>query len=54
MDGFGSADGVVVIGTTNRPDILDKALTRPGRFDRKVTIPLPDVVGRYQILRWAP
>ncbi|CAK9002757.1 ATP-dependent zinc metalloprotease FtsH [Durusdinium trenchii] len=51
MDGFGSADGVVVIGTTNRPDILDKALTRPGRFDRKVTVPLPDVVGRYQILR---
>ncbi|CAL1133755.1 unnamed protein product [Cladocopium goreaui] len=51
MDGFGSADGVVVIGTTNRPDILDKALTRPGRFDRKVTVPLPDVEGRYQILR---
>ncbi|CAJ1400073.1 unnamed protein product [Effrenium voratum] len=51
MDGFGSAEGVVVIGTTNRPDILDKALTRPGRFDRKVIVPLPDVLGRYQILR---
>ncbi|CAE7461148.1 ftsH [Symbiodinium sp. CCMP2456] len=51
MDGFASAEGVVVIGTTNRPDILDKALTRPGRFDRKVTVPLPDVKGRFQILR---
>ncbi|CAE7035466.1 ftsH2 [Symbiodinium natans] len=51
MDGFNSAEGVVVIGTTNRPDILDKALTRPGRFDRKVTVPLPDVMGRFQILR---
>eukprot|EP00930_Biecheleria_cincta_P083499 TRINITY_DN73067_c0_g1_i1.p1 TRINITY_DN73067_c0_g1~~TRINITY_DN73067_c0_g1_i1.p1 ORF type:complete len:748 (-),score=143.59 TRINITY_DN73067_c0_g1_i1:94-2337(-) len=50
MDGFASTEGVVVIGTTNRPDILDKALTRPGRFDRKVTVPLPDVSGRLKIL----
>ncbi|CAE8615362.1 unnamed protein product [Polarella glacialis] len=51
MDGFNSAEGVVVIGTTNRPDILDKALTRPGRFDRKVTVPLPDLLGRHKIIR---
>eukprot|EP00931_Biecheleriopsis_adriatica_P090265 TRINITY_DN64280_c0_g1_i1.p1 TRINITY_DN64280_c0_g1~~TRINITY_DN64280_c0_g1_i1.p1 ORF type:complete len:767 (-),score=173.08 TRINITY_DN64280_c0_g1_i1:38-2188(-) len=51
MDGFVSAEGIVVIGTTNRPDILDKALTRPGRFDRKVSVPLPDVFGRLKILR---
>lgn len=49
--GFNAAEGVVVIGTTNRPDILDNALLRPGRFDRHVTVPLPDVQGRYQILR---
>lgn len=51
MDGFGSTEGVVVIGTTNRADILDKALLRPGRFDRHVKVPLPDVKGRLQILR---
>lgn len=51
MDGFVPAEGVVVIGTTNRPDILDKALLRPGRFDRKVNVPLPDVQGRLKILR---
>lgn len=51
MDGFGSSEGIVVIGTTNRPDILDKALLRPGRFDRKVTVPLPDVRGRLHILK---
>uniref|UniRef100_A0A7S4SNC4 AAA+ ATPase domain-containing protein n=1 Tax=Alexandrium monilatum TaxID=311494 RepID=A0A7S4SNC4_9DINO len=50
MDGFGSAEGVLVIGTTNRPDILDKALLRPGRFDRRVEVPLPDVAGRLKIL----
>jgi cell division protease FtsH len=50
MDGFSGAEGVVVIGATNRPDILDPALLRPGRFDRKVTIDLPDVEGREQIL----
>ena len=50
MDGFSGAAGVVVIGATNRPDILDPALLRPGRFDRKVTIDLPDVEGREQIL----
>jgi len=51
MDGFASAEGVVVIGTTNRPDILDNALLRPGRFDRRVSVPLPDVQGRLHILR---
>ena len=50
MDGFEPSSGVVVLGATNRPDILDPALVRPGRFDRKVTIDLPDVVGREQIL----
>jgi cell division protease FtsH len=50
MDGFSGAEGVVVIGATNRPDILDPALLRPGRFDRKVTIDLPDAEGREQIL----
>jgi cell division protease FtsH len=50
MDGFSGAAGVVIIGATNRPDILDPALLRPGRFDRKVTIDLPDVEGREQIL----
>lgn len=50
MDGFGSGEGVVVIGTTNRADILDKALLRPGRFDRQVRVPLPDVTGRLKIL----
>uniref|UniRef100_A0A7S2ITI0 AAA+ ATPase domain-containing protein n=1 Tax=Zooxanthella nutricula TaxID=1333877 RepID=A0A7S2ITI0_9DINO len=51
MDGFNPIEGVVVIGTTNRPDILDKALLRPGRFDRRVTVPLPDLLGRVKILR---
>jgi cell division protease FtsH len=51
MDGFEPSAGVVVLGATNRPDILDPALVRPGRFDRKVTIDLPDVAGREQILR---
>jgi cell division protease FtsH len=51
MDGFEPSAGVVVLGATNRPDILDPALVRPGRFDRKVTIDLPDVSGREQILR---
>eukprot|EP00928_Gymnodinium_smaydae_P090924 TRINITY_DN74630_c0_g1_i1.p1 TRINITY_DN74630_c0_g1~~TRINITY_DN74630_c0_g1_i1.p1 ORF type:complete len:487 (+),score=61.87 TRINITY_DN74630_c0_g1_i1:86-1462(+) len=50
MDGFASGAGVVIIGTTNRPDILDKALLRPGRFDRRVRVPLPDRAGRMQIL----
>ena len=51
MDGFEPSAGVVVLGATNRPDILDPALVRPGRFDRKVTVDLPDVAGRAQILQ---
>lgn len=51
MDGFNPAEGVLVIGTTNRPDILDSALLRPGRFDRRVSVPLPDLQGRVKILR---
>ncbi|OOF37835.1 ATP-dependent zinc metalloprotease FtsH [Rodentibacter heidelbergensis] len=51
MDGFGGNDGVIVIAATNRPDVLDPALTRPGRFDRQVVVGLPDVKGREQILQ---
>ncbi len=51
MDGFATGDGVIVIAATNRPDVLDPALTRPGRFDRQITVPLPDVKGRLEILR---
>jgi cell division protease FtsH len=51
MDGFGSGDGVIVIAATNRPDVLDPALIRPGRFDRQITVPLPDVAGRLEILK---
>ncbi|MGD9842613.1 MAG: ATP-dependent zinc metalloprotease FtsH [Steroidobacteraceae bacterium] len=51
MDGFEGTEGVIVIAATNRPDVLDPALLRPGRFDRQVTVPLPDVRGREQILR---
>ncbi len=51
MDGFDPASGVVVMGATNRPDILDPALLRPGRFDRQITIDVPDVAGRIEILR---
>jgi cell division protease FtsH len=51
MDGFDASLGVVVMGATNRPDILDPALLRPGRFDRQITIDVPDVVGRVEILR---
>jgi len=50
MDGFGGGSGVIVIAATNRPDVLDPALLRPGRFDRQVTVGLPDVRGREQIL----
>ncbi len=50
MDGFGGDAGVCVMGATNRPDILDPALLRPGRFDRQVTVDVPDVHGRYEIL----
>ncbi|MBS1210472.1 MAG: FtsH [Proteobacteria bacterium] len=51
MDGFEGQTGVIVIAATNRPDVLDPALLRPGRFDRQVTVPLPDIRGREQILK---
>ena len=51
MDGFGANEGVIVIAATNRPDILDPALLRPGRFDRQVTVNYPDVKGRVEILK---
>jgi cell division protease FtsH len=51
MDGFNSSDQVIVIAATNRADVLDPALTRPGRFDRQITVPLPDLKGRYEILK---
>jgi cell division protease FtsH len=51
MDGFDQSSSIVVIGSTNRPDVLDRALTRPGRFDREIAVNLPDVRGREAILR---
>jgi cell division protease FtsH len=51
MDGFEGSEGVIVVAATNRPDVLDPALLRPGRFDRQVVVPLPDIRGREQILR---
>ena len=51
MDGFEATVGVIVIAATNRPDVLDPALLRPGRFDRQVVVPLPDIRGREQILK---
>ncbi len=51
MDGFEGGEGIVVIAATNRPDVLDPALLRPGRFDRQVVVPLPDIRGREQILK---
>ena len=51
MDGFDSNDQIIVIAATNRADVLDPALTRPGRFDRQITVPLPDLQGREQILK---
>ena len=50
MDGFGANEGIIVIAATNRPDVLDPALLRPGRFDRQITVNLPDVKGREEIL----
>jgi len=51
IDGFDSSDQVIVIAATNRMDVLDPALTRPGRFDRQINVPLPDLQGRYEILK---
>jgi cell division protease FtsH len=51
MDGFADNQGIIVVAATNRPDVLDPALLRPGRFDRQITVPIPDVKGREQILQ---
>ena len=51
MDGFGANEGVIIIAATNRPDILDPALLRPGRFDRQIVVDAPDVIGREEILK---
>ncbi|MGB0364396.1 MAG: AAA family ATPase, partial [bacterium] len=51
MDGFDATEGVIIIAATNRPDVLDPALLRPGRFDRQVHVPLPDIRGREEILK---
>jgi cell division protease FtsH len=51
LDGFEVKEGIILIAATNRPDVLDPALLRPGRFDRRVNIPIPDIKGRYEILK---
>ena len=51
MDGFEANEGIIIVAGTNRPDVLDPALLRPGRFDRRVTVPLPDLKGREAILK---
>ena len=51
MDGFDGTEGIIIIAATNRPDVLDKALLRPGRFDRQIEVPLPDIAGRDKILQ---
>src|SRR5690606_31140734 len=51
MDGFGGDSGIIILAATNRPDVLDSALLRPGRFDRQIAIDVPDVVGREKIFR---
>lgn len=51
LDGFAQTEGVILIGATNFPESLDKALVRPGRFDRHIVVPLPDVRGRLAILK---
>ena len=51
MDGFDTQEGIIIIAATNRPDVLDPALLRPGRFDRQVVVNLPDVRGREAILK---
>ena len=50
LDGFESKEGIILIGATNRPDVLDTALLRPGRFDRRINVPVPDIKGRFEIL----
>jgi cell division protease FtsH len=51
MDGFEGKEGIIILAATNRPDVLDPALLRPGRFDRQVVVPTPDVKGRHEILK---
>ena len=51
LDGFESKEGIILIGATNRPDVLDTALLRPGRFDRRINVPVPDIKGRLEILQ---
>jgi AFG3 family protein len=51
MDGFGTDSGIIILAATNRPDVLDSALMRPGRFDRQVSIDKPDLIGREQIFK---
>ena len=51
MDGFGANEGIIIIAATNRPDILDPALLRPGRFDRQITVDRPDIKGREAVLK---
>ena len=51
MDGFGTDTGIIILAATNRPDVLDSALLRPGRFDRQITIDRPDLVGREAIFK---
>ncbi|BBP86520.1 hypothetical protein BsIDN1_01380 [Bacillus safensis] len=51
MDGFSANEGIIIIAATNRADILDPALLRPGRFDRQITVDRPDVIGREEVLK---
>ena len=51
MDGFDTNEGVIIIAATNRPDVLDPALLRPGRFDRQVVVSNPDIIGKRKILK---
>ena len=51
MDGFDTQEGIILVAATNRPDVLDPALLRPGRFDRQVVVPNPDIIGREAILK---
>ena len=52
MDGFDTNEGVIIIAATNRPDVLDPALLRPGRFDRQVVVSNPDIIGREKFLKF--